>query len=44
MTGGIQISIFDPPPKEQRLTQCMKIVKYMNLNLVVGLQQMNLLL
>lgn len=30
MTGGIQISIFDPPPKEQRLTQCMKIIKYLN--------------
>lgn len=30
MTGGIQISIFDPPAKEQRLTQCMKIIKYMH--------------
>ena len=25
-----QISMFDPPSKEQKLTQCMKIVKYMN--------------
>ena len=25
-----QLSIFDPPSKEQKLTQCMKIVKYMN--------------
>ena len=24
-----QISIFDPPTREQKLTQCMKIVKYM---------------
>lgn len=24
-----QISIFDPPPKEQRLTQSMKVLKYM---------------
>ena len=25
-----QISMFDPPSREQKLTQCMKIVKYMN--------------
>ncbi len=25
-----QMSMFDPPSKEQKLTQCMKIVKYMN--------------
>lgn len=24
-----QMSIFDPPPKEQRLTQSMKVLKYM---------------
>ena len=29
MSEARQISIFDPPAKEQRLTQCMKIVKYM---------------
>lgn len=30
MSEAKQISFFDPPEKEQRLTQCMKIVKYMN--------------
>ena len=25
-----QMSMFDPPSKETKLTQCMKIVKYMN--------------
>ena len=25
-----QMSMFDPPSREQKLTQCMKIVKYMN--------------
>ena len=30
MSEARQLSIFDPPAKEQRLTQCMKIVKYMN--------------
>ena len=25
-----QVSMFDPPAKELRLTQCMKIVKYIN--------------
>ncbi len=30
MSEARQISFFDPPEKEQRLTQCMKIVKYMN--------------
>ena len=29
MSETRQLSIFDPPAKEQRLTQCMKIVKYM---------------
>ena len=29
MSEAKQISFFDPPEKEQRLTQCMKIVKYM---------------
>ena len=29
MSETRQLSIFDPPPKEQKLTQCMKIVKYM---------------
>ena len=24
-----QLSIFDPPPKELRLTQCMKVLKYL---------------
>ena len=26
---GKQMSIFEPPPREQRLTQSMKILKYM---------------
>jgi hypothetical protein len=30
MSEARQLSIFDPPAKEQKLTQCMKIVKYMN--------------
>ena len=30
MSEAKQISFFDPQEKEQRLTQCMKIVKYMN--------------
>ena len=30
MSEAKQLSIFDPPSKEQKLTQCMKIVKYMN--------------
>ena len=30
MSEARQLSIFDPPSKEQKLTQCMKIVKYMN--------------
>ena len=30
MSEARQLSIFDPPAKEQRLTQCMKIVKYMH--------------
>lgn len=30
MSEAKQISFFDPPEKEQRLTKCMKIVKYMN--------------
>ena len=30
MSEARQISFFDPPAREQRLTQCMKIVKYMN--------------
>ena len=30
MSEAKQIRFFDPPEKEQRLTQCMKIVKYMN--------------
>lgn len=30
MSEAKQISFFDPPEKEQRLTQRMKIVKYMN--------------
>ena len=25
-----QMSMFDPPSRETKLTQCMKIVKYMN--------------
>ena len=29
MTGK-QMSIFDPPAKEQRLTQCMKVIKYLH--------------
>ena len=29
MSEARQISIFDPPPAEQRLTQSMKILKYM---------------
>ena len=30
MSETRQMSMFDPPAKEQRLTQCMKIVKYMH--------------
>ena len=30
MSEARQMSIFDPPAKEQRLTQCMKIVKYLH--------------
>ena len=30
MSEARQLSIFDPPSKEQKLTQCMKIVKYMH--------------
>ena len=30
MTEARQMSIFDPPSKEQKLTQCMKIVKYLH--------------
>ena len=29
MSEARQISIFDPPAREQRLTQSMKIIKYM---------------
>ena len=30
MSEARQLSIFDPPSKEQKLTQCMKIVKYLH--------------
>lgn len=30
MSEARQMSIFDHPAKEQRLTQCMKIVKYLH--------------
>ena len=30
MSEARQMSIFDPPTREQKLTQCMKIIKYMN--------------
>ena len=30
MSEARQMSIFDPPAKELRLTQCMKIIKYMH--------------
>lgn len=30
MSEARQMSIFDPPEKERRLTQSMKILKYMN--------------
>ena len=29
MSEARQMSIFDPPGREQKLTQCMKIVKYL---------------
>ena len=30
MSETRQMSMFDPPAKEQRLTQCMKVIKYMH--------------